>query len=186
MIGTTVYYEEPGKKNTETTLNIAKERAEELGIKTIIVSSTAGYTAKLALEKFNDEEYQLIVVGFPKGFPENLKNELESKGHKVLFPNDYKFDHPDEAWELLRRFGEGMKVAVQEVLMATEAGMVEEGEEVIALGGTGAIMFPEGGGSDLAIVMEAVKGENFFKIDLPGYEKKMKGRKIKEILCKPR
>lgn len=186
MIGKTVYYEEPGKKNTENTLKIAKERAGELGIKTIIISSSGGYTAKLALEKFRNEGYRLIVIGFPDRFPEKLKNELESKGHKVLFPNDYEFNHPGEAWELLRRFGEGMKVAVQEVLMATEAGMVEEGEEVIALGGTGTIEFPEGGGCDLAVVMEAVKGEDFFIIDLPGYEKKIKGRKIKEILCKPR
>ena len=79
-----------------------------------------------------------------------------------------------------------MKVAVQEVLMATEAGMIAEGEEVISLGGTGTRKYPKGGGCDLAIVMEAVKGENFFEISLPPYEKKMTGRKIKEILCRPR
>ena len=185
MIGKTVYYEEPGKKNTESTIKIAKNRAKELGINTIILPSSGGYTAKLALENFI-EEYQLIVVGYRDRFPENLKKELESRGHKILFPNDYKFDHPGEAWELLRRFGEGMKVATQVVLMATEAGMVNEGTEVIALGGTGMTKFPEGGGCDLAIVMEAVKGENFFNIDLPTYEKKMIGRKIKEILCRPR
>lgn len=185
MIGKTIYFEEPGKKNTENTLKIAKKRAKELGIDTIIISSSGGYTAKLALQKFK-EKHQLIVVGFRDRFPNNLKKKLESKGHKVLFTNDYKFDHPSEAWELLRRFGEGMKVAVQEVLMATEVGLVNEGVEVIALGGTGTIDFPEGGGCDLAIVMETVKGENFFKITLPTYEKKMKGRKIKEILCRPR
>jgi hypothetical protein len=79
-----------------------------------------------------------------------------------------------------------MKVAVQVVIMATEVGMVKEEEEVIAMGGTGIIDYPKGGGCDLAIVMEAVKGENFFSIDLPTYEKKMKGRKVKEILCRPR
>jgi len=185
MIGKTVYYEEPGKKNTESTIKIVKNRAKELGINTIILPSSGGYTAKLALENFI-EEYLLIVIGYRDRFPENLKKELESRGHKILFPNDYKFDHPGEAWELLRRFGEGMKVATQVVLMATEAGMVNEGTEVIALGGTGMTKFPEGGGCDLAIVMEAVKGENFFNIDLPTYEKKMIGRKIKEILCRPR
>ena len=186
MIGKTVYYEEPGKKNTESTIKIAKNRAKELGINTIILPSSGGYTAKLALKKVDEEDYQLIVIGYRDRFPKNLKKELESKGHKILFPNDYKFDHPSEAWELLRRFGEGMKVATQVVIMATEAGIVKEGTEVIALGGTGKTKFPEGGGCDLAIVMEAVKGENFFKIDLPTYEKKMKGRKIKEILCRPR
>jgi hypothetical protein len=186
MIGKTVYFDQPGKKNTESTIKIVKKRAKELGINTIILSSSGGYTARIAQKKIKRENHQLIVVGFRKGFPDNLKKELESKGHKVLYPDDYEFEHPSEAWELLRRFGEGMKVAVQIVLMATEAGMVKETETVIALGGTGKIEFPEGGGCDLAIVMEAVKGENFFNINLPTYEKKMKGRKIKEILCRPR
>ncbi len=186
MIGQTRYFEEPGKINTEETLKIAKERAKELGIKTIVFSSSGGYTAKLAIEKLENKEIRLIVVGFPDRFPDKLKEELESKGHAVLFPSDYEFDHPGEAWELLRRFGEGMKVAVQVVLMATEVGLVDEGEEVIAMGGTGTREYPQGGGCDLAIVMEAVKGKNFFKVDLPPYEKKMKGRKIKEILCRPR
>jgi hypothetical protein len=64
--------------------------------------------------------------------------------------------------------------------MATEAGMVPEGEEVISMGGTGTREYPEGGGCDLSIVMEAVKGENFFNITLPPYEKKMKVRKSKK------
>ena len=181
----TVYFDVPGKKNTKDTIRIAKKRAEDLGIKSIILSSSGGFTAKLALNEIKDET-KLIVVGFPDRFPKELKTELESKGHKVLFPSDYTFDHPASAWELLRRFGEGMKVAVQVVLMATEAGIVLEGEEVISMGGTGTREYPEGGGCDLAIVMEAVKGENFFNITLPPYEKKMKGRKIKEILCRPR
>jgi hypothetical protein len=185
MIGQTIYFDKPGKKNTKETIQIAKKRAQELGIKTIVISSSGGYTAKLALEEIKDP-IKLIVVGFPSGFPEDLKTELESKGHKVLFPSDYSFDHPESAWELLRRFGEGMKVAVQEVLMATEAGMIAEGVEVVSLGGTGTREYPEGGGCDLAIVMEATKGENFFNITLPPYQKKMTGRKIKEILCKPR
>jgi hypothetical protein len=181
----TVYFDMPGKKNTKDTIKIAIKRTEELGIKSIILSSSGGYSAKLALGEI-EEGIKLIVVGFADRFPKELKNELESKGHKVLFPSDYSFDHPASAWELLRRFGEGMKVAVQVVLMATEAGMVTEGEEVISMGGTGTREYPEGGGCDLSIVMEAVKGENFFNITLPPYEKKMKGRKIKEILCKPR
>jgi hypothetical protein len=38
---------------------------------------------------------------------------------------------------------------------------------------------------DTAIVMEVVKGNGFFKIDLPPGQKKKEGRKIKELLCKP-
>ena len=37
----TVYFDKPGKKNTEETIRIAKKRAKELGINTIILSSSA-------------------------------------------------------------------------------------------------------------------------------------------------
>jgi len=82
----TVYFDMPGKKNTKDTIRIAKKRAEELGIKSIILSSSGGFTAKLALNEIKDET-KLIVVGFPDRFPKELKTELESKGHKVLFPS---------------------------------------------------------------------------------------------------
>jgi hypothetical protein len=184
--GIVTYFDAPGKANTLPTLEIAKERALEAGIKTVIISSSGGYTASKAIEVFEGEDIRLIVVGFKDRFPEELAEKLRQTGHKVLYPDDYTFEHPQEAWELLRRFGEGMKVSVQGVLMATEAEMVEGGEEVISLGGTGTIEYEAGGGVDTAIVMEAVRGDGFFKIDLPPGQKKREGRKIKELLCKPR
>lgn len=185
MEGKVTYFDSPGKVNTEQALAIAKKRAEELNIKTVVLPS-GGYTAKKALEIFKGTDIKLIVVGFSSSFDADVKTTLESGGHAVIFADKHKFDHPAEAWELLRRFCEGMKVSTQLVLMATELGHIEEGVEVISLGGTGTIEFEPGGGVDTAIVMEATRGENFFKIDLPGYEKKMKEKKIKEFLCKPR
>ncbi|MBA7630041.1 hypothetical protein ES703_37549 [subsurface metagenome] len=43
----TVYFENPGRENTEAVLRIVKQRAEELGINTILVASTKGNTALL-------------------------------------------------------------------------------------------------------------------------------------------
>ena len=186
MKGNVTYFESMGKANTDETLRIAKESALEAGINTVIVSSSGGFTAKKALKLFDGTDVSIIVVGFQKGFPPELVLELKKEGHEVLFPGQHEFNHPTEAWEVLRRFCEGMKVCVQEVLMASEVGMVDVGEEVVALGGTGTVEYEQGGGCDTAIVMEAVKGENFFNLDLPAYDKKMQGRKIKEILCKPR
>ena len=186
MKGNVTYFESMGKFNTDETLRIAKERALEAGMKTVIVSSSGGYTAEKALKVFKGTDVRVIVVGIQNEFPPELAAELETEGHRVLYPSQYEFNHPAEAWELLRRFCEGMKVCVQEVLMAAEAGMVDVGEEVIALGGTGTVEYETGGGCDTAIVMEAVRGENFFNLDLSIYEKKMQGKKIKEILCKPR
>lgn len=185
MIGSVRYFDSPGKVNTEAALKVAKKRAHELGVKTVVLPS-GGYTAKKALEVFKDTEIKLVVVGFSNSFDAEVASTLEKGGHQVIYADKHKFDHPAEAWELLRRFCEGMKVCCQIVLMATELGIITVGEEVISMGGTGTIEFEPGGGVDTAIVMEAVKGENFFKLDMPGYEKKMKERKIKEFLCKPR
>jgi hypothetical protein len=40
-----VYFESPGRVNTDETLALAKERAEGLGIKYLVVASTSGATA---------------------------------------------------------------------------------------------------------------------------------------------
>ncbi len=41
-----VYFKKPGKRNTDEVLRIAKEWADELGIKTVVVASARGYTAE--------------------------------------------------------------------------------------------------------------------------------------------
>jgi hypothetical protein len=86
----TVYFEKPGPKNTEETLNLAKERAEELGIRNIVVASTTGETGVKAAEVFKG--YNLIVVSHVTGFrkpnfqeflPKN-RNIIERNGTKIL------------------------------------------------------------------------------------------------------
>jgi len=49
----TVYFENPGSENTNEVLGIARQRAEELGIKTILVATTGGDTAVKAVEVFS-------------------------------------------------------------------------------------------------------------------------------------
>ncbi|MEM2015201.1 MAG: hypothetical protein QXE58_03115, partial [Candidatus Methanomethylicia archaeon] len=67
---------------------------------------------------------------------------------------------------VLRLFGQGMKVACEITCMAVDAGYVKPGEEVISIAGTGR-------GADTAIVIKAVNTHEFFET------------KIKEIICKP-
>ena len=116
-----------------------------------------------------------------------MNNEnLVDGNHLIIFHSDYDFRYPEIVWEILRRFCEGMKVCVQMNLMVSDLGLLPVGEEVIAVAGTGREDFPTGGGADTAIVIETVKSEDFFKLDLPQSRSKIIGRKIKEILCKPR
>ena len=186
MIGSVTYFETPGKVNTEATLKIAKKKAIESGIKTVVMPSGDGYTADKAFEAFKATGIKLVVISYSKSFPSELASKMEKEGHVIVHSDKHEFNHPDWAWELLRRFCEGMKVSIQGVLMATELGIIEPGVEVISLGGTGSIGFEPGGGVDTAMVIEATRGENFFSLDMPTYEKKMSGRRVKEFLCKPR
>lgn len=65
---TTVYFEKPGKENTEETLKIALEAAKERGIDTVLVSSTTGWTALEALRVFDGSGLKLVVVTHQTGY----------------------------------------------------------------------------------------------------------------------
>jgi hypothetical protein len=180
------YFDRPGRENTRRTLELAKKRAEELGIKTILVASTRGETGVEACEAF--QGYDVVVVTHSTGFKEPDYQELteenraaiEAAGGKVL-TCQHTFGGVGRAvrkklgtYELeeliaytLRLFGEGMKVVVEIALMAADAGLVRTDEPVIAIAGTGK-------GADTAVVLKPANAQTFFDL------------KVLEILCKPR
>jgi hypothetical protein len=182
----TVYFEETGAKNTEETLKLAKDRAETLHIKNIVVASTTGKTGAKASEIFKG--YNLIVVTHVTGFtepnvqqlnPEN-RNIIEANGAKTL-TTAHAFGTLGRAVKkkfetiqvdgivsaVLRLFGQGMKVTCEIACMAADAGLIRTDEEAIAIGGTG-------GGADTAVVLKPSNTHAFFNLA------------IKEIICKPR
>jgi len=150
------YFDRPGKENTERTLELARKRAEELGIRTILVASTRGETGKRACEVF--QGYDVVVVTHSTGFKEPNYQELtdenrvaiEAAGGKIL-TCQHAFGGVGRAvrkklgtYELeeliaytLRLFGEGLKVAVEIALMAADAGLVRTDQPCIAIAGTG-------------------------------------------------
>ena len=181
----TTYFENTGKENTEEVFRIVKQRAEELGIKTIVVASTAGDTAVKATEVFSG--FKIIAVTHNTGmrepnsqeFTEENKKIVESKGG-VVFTTTHLFSGLSAAMRkkfntyiigdiianTLRIFGQGMKVVCEIAVMAADAGLVRTGEDVIAIGGTHR-------GADIAVVLRPVNSNDFFDL------------KVKEILCKP-
>jgi len=68
MEAKSVYFEEPGDVNTNTALALARQRAEELGIKTILVASTTGKTAVKAMDILHG--LRVIVATHSAGFRE--------------------------------------------------------------------------------------------------------------------
>jgi hypothetical protein len=186
----TTYFEKPGgAENTAKTLSLAKARAKELGIKTVVVASTVGGTAVKAVDVFKG--FKVIVVTHVAGFGDANTQEftddnrkmVESRGgivltaahsfggiHRALsntMPPVPSSAIGDVVAMTLRMFGQGMKVACEIAAMAADAGLVRTDEEVIAIGGTGR-------GADTAVVVQPACTHRFF------------GLKVKEIICKPR
>ncbi len=185
MEGKIVYFEKPGVENMEETLRIAKQRAEELGIKTIVVATTVGDTAARAVEVFQGMKVIAVthVTGMRGSNIQELTDEnrqkVESKGGIVLTTTHAfsgiggamrkKFNQHlvgDVIANTLRIFGQGMKVVPEIALMAADAGLVRTDEDIIAIAGTGR-------GADTAVVLKPVNTLDFFDI------------RVSEILCKP-
>jgi len=181
-----VYFLESGSANTEKTLEVAKKRAEELGIKTIVVASTSGETGLKAVKAFAN--YKVVVVTHTTGLqapdvqeltPQN-RAKISEKGGLILTAthafggvgravrrklNTYQVD--EIIAQTLRVFGQGTKVACEIALMAADAGLIRTDEEVISIGGTAS-------GTDTALVVKPAHTHDFFEL------------RVKEVLCKPR
>jgi hypothetical protein len=184
-----VYFESGGKHNTETTLKLVRERAEKRNIKNVVLASITGFSAEKALEIFQGSDIKLTVVSakgphFPE-FPEKLRQKLIQLGHNFCYASDVSYEFPEIVKETLWRFSEGIKVCVEVTLIATDAGFIKPGEEVIAVGGTGILGYEKGGGVDTAIIMVATKSKDFLKLE-PIFGRKEERRRIREIICKPR
>lgn len=181
-----VYFSEPGSANTEKTLEIAKRRAEQLGIRTVVVASTSGETGVRAVRAFTG--YKVVVVSHSTGFKAPDVQELTSQNRAAILEkgglivtgthafggvgravrrrfNTYQVD--EIIAQTLRVFGQGTKVACEIALMAADAGLIKTDEEVISIGGTGS-------GADTALVINPAHTHDFFEL------------KVKEVLCKPR
>lgn len=175
-----VYFENTGRENTEATFKIVKECLLARNIKKLVLASTTGKSAKLALEYFKDTEVKIIVIPHQydfssktNRFSEELVEEMRAKGHEVhfgtmLFHTDKLFGSsvPTTIANFLRCFSEGYKVCYEIVLMATDAGLLDSGEQVVAVAGTGL-------GLDTSLIMQAASTQN------------LRNLRINEILCKP-
>ena len=175
-----------GKVEDVDIFPLVRKRADELGIKTIVVASTSGDIGLKAVEAFKG--YSVVVVTHSHGFKEKDKAELRPEnrdkivaaGGKILAAthafggvgravrnkfNTYQLD--ELIANTLRIFGQGTKVAVEIALMAADSGLISVQEDIISIGGTG-------GGADTALVLQAANVNNFFDV------------KVREIITKPR
>ncbi len=184
----TLVFEQAGPQNTDATLHIAAERAAALGIRQVVVASSHGDTARRAQALLAPAGIRVIAVSICHSWesvgwtmaPET-KAELTRLGVTVhtgihalgdgvgsAFAEKYGGRAPEEiVRDTLYRFSQGMKVAVECLLMAADAGLLDMQQEVIAIAGTDS-------GADTAIVCK------------PAYPRTFHALEIREVLAKPR
>ena len=189
------YFQYRGEVNTRKALELACERAVKLNIDRMVVASETGRSALRALEVLEGTKISLIVVTHypgrtwgPKGDipiglmrPEyvRVKRFLEKHGAVIVqgtrpfggIGRSLNWDAPvpttfvDKALEL---FGAGTKIAIEASLMATDAGALDPGQELVTLAGTYK-------GLDTALIVRTSYSGSFFT----DFE-------VLEVICRPR
>ena len=182
----TTYFQGRGPEYTDRTLALAKARADELGIRDIVVASYTGETGARTCAAFPD--CNVVVVAGVYGFrePNQVRMQaehraaIEAAGGQILFTGHAfgmlgrsvhkKFGtiQVDEVIaHVLRLFSQGVKVGCEITCMAADAGLIQAGAEILAIGGSGR-------GADTAVVLRASNTHTFFDT------------RVLEVICKPR
>ncbi len=182
------YYAKAGPENTERTLEIASQRAAELGIQHIVVATTTGATAARLVARLAGQGPHVVAVTHSTGFAAPNAQELLPEHRAAIVQGGgsiltcqhalggvnravrrklgtYQLD--EIIAFTLRNLCQGTKVACEITVMAADAGLIPAGEEIIAIGGTGR-------GADTAAVILSANAQDFFDL------------RVLEILCKPR
>ncbi|MDQ1278821.1 MAG: uncharacterized protein QG670_81 [Thermoproteota archaeon] len=158
------YFPVPGRENLDKTLALATKMAEELGIDSVVIASTTGFTAKIAVETFRGTGVKLTFVGTARErFNSALIAELKEKGCNVCFSNEIKYEYSDQAKTAYRRFCQGVKVAVEIAMIAAQEGYVTTDKDIISVGKW-----------DTALIIK------------PSISTRFEDLLIRELICKPR
>ena len=193
LIKSISYFETERPANLECTVELAVQRAVELRIRKLVIFTTRGKGPKLALPLAAAHGLEIIAAtsahgeqlkerSDPDAQPETvgitdpeLRKELEANGVRIVsgllpFQDIFLPGVPDTKLtvisEVLDLIAGGLRLCVQAIIMATEAGYVRPGEDVVAMA------------ADVAIVATGCYKLLLFS--------PFDGMQIREIICKPR
>jgi hypothetical protein len=169
--------------STTDVLEAALSRAKKLGIKRIVVASCSGRTAQALIGCGLDVVCVTHQIGFHRPgedeMPQEMREKLKAQGIQLLTGTHLMAGidrslrllfggvYPSEiVATALRMFGEGIKVCCEISTMAVDAGLAVQGEDIIAIGGTGT-------GADTACVISPFHSQEFFKT------------RVREVIKKP-
>lgn len=188
IIKKTVYFEKPGRENTAACVSVVKEAVREHGYKHLVLATTGGDTALAMGGELGGTGLNIVAVTHSAGFKEpntadlnqETRKKIASLGIKIFtgpmlthsletsLNNKFNGIYPTMIIaQSLKRFGEGSKVALEVVMMAADAGLVPEGEEVLAVAGTAR-------GADTVLLVRSAVSKRFLEL------------RVLEVLAKPR
>ncbi|MCL4492266.1 MAG: hypothetical protein M1510_10270 [Nitrospirae bacterium] len=183
-----MYFEKPGKDNTEACLQVVRNTIKDGNYKHLVIASTEGDTGLMFSAALKASGINMVIVTHSAGFkaanvhemPTATREKIESTGagvytgtlitHSLETAFASKFNGLYPALivaHALRRFGEGSKVCCEIVMMAVDAGLIPEGEEVLAVAGTGR-------GADTVLTIRSAASKRFLEL------------KVLEVLAKPK
>jgi len=183
-----IYFDNAGKENTKACLEVVKNILKQSNIKDVVIASTTGETGMIFAEALKEENINLVIVTHSYGFVEPNHTEVPPDKKKMILSTGAKVytgtmvTHTLETAlakkfsglyptlivaQTLRRFGEGVKVCCEIVMMAADAGLIPEGVEVVAVAGTMS-------GADTVMIIKSATSKRFLDLQ------------ILEILAKPR
>jgi uncharacterized protein len=170
------YCEKPGAGNTDAVLHVVAERLKAGDIHHVVVATNTGSTALRAAELIKVPGVKIYGIHHQSSqWRRHAKPEthLLDKARELgvafvpdLPPAMYFREIQGESADTLRHLGQGTKVAVEVVVMATQTGLIAPGQVVVGVAGTGR-------GCDSAIVCTATTPQEIGKLF------------IREILAKP-
>jgi len=169
------YFHKPGPQNTDEVCRIVAERLKEGDIEAVVVATSTGNTA-LKMAQALPKGTRIFAVNFQSAYWDRhtkpdpaLQRQAEALG-VVFMPEQpvakYLKEVSGHSPDSLRRLGQGVKVAMEVVMQATEVGHISPGAKVIGVGGTSR-------GADVALVVRAAGPENLSQMW------------VSEILAKP-
>ncbi len=188
IIKKTVYFEKPGRENTGDCVSVVKEAVKDHKYKHLVLATTTGDTALAMGGALQGGGVNIVAVTHSAGFKEPNTTDLEHETrekiaslgiriftgpmltHSLETSLNHKFNgiYPTMIIaQSLKRFGEGSKVALEIVMMAADAGLIPEGEEILAVAGTAR-------GADTVLLVKSAVSKRF--LDL----------RVLEVLAKPR
>ena len=172
------YFEKPGPQNTQACMDILHKLVNDEGYKDAVVASTSGQTGVKAARALRGEDVNLVVVAHSVGFIEPNQDQFSDDAYEEIIrlgAHIYKgtiLTHSIETAlakefsgtyptllvaNTLRRLGQGIKVCCEIVMEATDAGLIAEGKEVVAVAGTAK-------GADTVAIIKSAASKRFLDL----------------------